>query len=29
MTGFIVYELENNVTSKNNLVALRVIYDDA
>ena len=29
MIGFMVYELENNVTSRNNLVALRAIYDDA
>ena len=28
MIGFMVYELENNVTSRNNLVALRAIYDD-
>lgn len=28
MIGFIVYEIENNVTSKNNLVAIRIIYDD-
>jgi hypothetical protein len=28
VVGFMAYEIENNATSKNCLVALRAIYDD-
>jgi len=28
MIGFMVYEIEHNATSRNNLVAFRAIYDD-